>query len=159
MIPIWATVEWESALINGPGAWRRSELMATPAEEILQHIILARRADVNEKNWAINISSFAERKERNQKEILGVLDSQFWLGTRIIEPTRLVDEKTRILMIGSELNVHGDRWAEIHPDEIEWLEENEITKDEAIAAHREWLAEELANPFWTPAKESKRNNT
>lgn len=135
----------------GPGCWTRAEILKTPAAEILQHIVLSRRADAHNKTWALNIASYPKFDKRGQRSVRADLKQQAHFGRRFKRATEQVNEETRVLIIGCELMVHGDRWARINPEEMAWLREQGIDRAEAIRRHEAWMAKERQHPFWTPA--------
>lgn len=135
----------------GCGNWTRAEIQQTPAREIIQHLVLARREDARHKFWQIRIASFHRWGKREQKSILDSLGQQSHFGQRRLKGTEQVDDATRVLMIGAELTVHGDRWARRNPQEMAWLESQGVSRVEATQRHADWIANERANPFWTPA--------
>lgn len=139
----------------GPGCWTRAEIRATPAIEVVQHIVLAQRADSLQKQWTINLNSFHRFDKMGRRRLIDVLNRQANTGRRVKKATELVNEETRVLMIGCELLVHGDRWARRNRDEMNWLETQGVTRSEAIRRHSVWMEHERADPFWRPAKGKK----
>ena len=61
----------------------------------------------------------------------------------------MVDRNTRIEMIGSNLKLHGDRWARRHQQHVAWLDTIGVTRQDAIDRHNEWLSKTMSDPFWS----------
>lgn len=135
-------------MIYGPGHWTRAEILKTPAREVFQHIVLSQRFEADQRSWQVTAGQIHRMDKRGRKKTMDSLRQKENFGRRRKKATSLVDGSTRILMIGSELTVHGEKWSRLYPEELVWLEGQGITPEEAVRRHRAWLDEERKHPFW-----------
>lgn len=115
--------------------------------------MLSRRHAVREKHFTIKASHFHRLEKRAKRAILNELKDEWNTGRRRKKPTELVDASTRILMIGSELCSRSRAaWTRWNRDELDWLDSQGVSQEEAMRRHQLWLSQERQNPFWRPAR-------
>lgn len=50
----------------------------------------------------------------------------------------MVDDRTRIEMIGLEIKLHGQRWMDRHPGHMRFLRERGVTPEQAVRMYEAW---------------------
>jgi hypothetical protein len=116
--------------------------------EIFEHLILIERSRSRDLNWHAAIVSLPHTDSDTQKLIQREIQALSEFGKRRKSGFDMVTEDATVLLIGQSLHLWGDRWAEAKPDKLRWLEENGITRDEAVERFLRWREEMNRHPFW-----------
>lgn len=92
-------------------------------------------------------------KRQGQKAVQQIIDSIGRCGqVRRTTFEMLPDDACRVNYIGQALQIHGEKWAARYPHYMAWLEQQGISREEAVRRHQEWHAAEMQNEFWTKKK-------
>jgi hypothetical protein len=116
--------------------------------QVFSHFILIRMAEAEERKWQLSAACHPHRKKSDQQAAWAAAADIATVGRVRKSAYEMVDETTRIEMIGSALKLHGQAWAARHARHMSWLAAMGITPGEAIARHNAWLEQEMQNPFW-----------
>ena len=128
--------------------WSPTEINQTPAIDCFGHLILIRRREASEHEFACTAASWVNLLPSARKEISKTLYDEQHTGRRRLTEYEVADPVSRISMIGRSLRLHGEKWANQHAAELAWLESQRVTRDEAIKRSIEWETEKAADDFW-----------
>jgi hypothetical protein len=132
---------WESLLIRA--GWQRSEILATPADEVLAHIVHTRRALSEERLFALHAAAYPETDPAAQRRLYAATQAIADFGRPRVSAYERVSDSERILMIGGDATAAPEAFPRAHPEQIRWLTVQGITLEEAIRRHDEWLTTKL----------------
>ena len=129
--------------------WIRSEVKLCPAMEFFAFIQHSWRQESYDKKWALLIEGHHWRDAHQQRKIFGLAEriGESHKTERSIYETD--DPEARIALIGSALSATHGTWAATHGRHVQWMESQGVTQEEAVRRHREWLSDEMHNPFWS----------
>jgi len=139
-------------LIARAYGWSWEQIGATPAVVILCHLAEVIRWDSDRRQWALVAASHVWWGKAEQRKIWAKARQGSNAGRKRKSVYDAVPTEERIGLIGSALSATGGRWAATHTRQMAWLKSQGITPEEAVRRHREWLAREAADPWFTPAK-------
>lgn len=96
------------------------------------------------------VASVPHMKARGQRAVREVIDSIGRVGqVRRSTFEMLPDDAARIGYVGQSLKLYGAKWAARHPQHMRWLEQQGVSREEAIRRHEAWHAAEMQDPFWS----------
>lgn len=124
-------------------------MLACPAHEVYQHVVLARRRHSADLGWAAAVSCLPDMRAEGRAEVLEGVARLGRAGRTRASAYELVDDATRLAMVGHGIGRHGwESFARNRPDEARWLASVGRSPADALAAWREQDARDRANPFW-----------
>ena len=138
-------VPWEHEIFR-TYHWTPHVIDACEAMEVFGHIQLLRLRECRDLLWAIRVSSFPHIENRETRE--GIVRDAEAIG-KTSESQRksafdVVDDRSRVRMIGAEYSTHGETWARNHPRQIEWLKSQGISLEEAVREFDSWWESRIA---------------
>lgn len=98
--------------------------------DVLDFAQLIRFRVLADRQWDLAASSYPRMDERGRKETLAGIKREAYPRAKSV--FELVPDDVRVQMIGLEMRLHGQPWADSHPDHIAWLHRNGYTVEEAI---------------------------
>lgn len=128
--------------------WSLEEIDRSPAAECLVHLILIKRREASEHEWMWVAAVFDKLTESARKQITRSLASEMEAGRRRLTEFEVADDKSRIVMIGTAIRLHGERWKQSHQSELAWLAHQKVTHEEAVQRSMTWEEDQLADEFW-----------
>lgn len=128
--------------------WTPKEIDQTAAVEIFGHLVLIRRREAADRQFACYAGCFSDLQPSARKEISNGLSEEMNAGRRRLSEYEVADPMSRITMIGTSLRVHGQRWADKHPGEVKWLAEQRVSQEEAMRRSEAWMTEQMSDEFW-----------
>ncbi len=115
---------------------------------MFEHIGQIKTREAYEKTWLLSIASQGNRDEAGQKKAYAEAEKIGRIGNRrrkrsAFEVAGQHDPAARVRMIGSAWASAGERWAKGHAKDVQWLQSQGITLDEAAAMFEAWWDERV----------------
>lgn len=115
--------------------------------------MLIAQQEAQERCWQLAAACQPHLTKRGQQEGWSAAKQVGDVGFRRKSALDLVDQATRIEMIGSHLKLFGEKWARRHKQHLDWLDSIGVSREEAIRRHEAWHARVMADPFWRENRE------
>lgn len=154
---------WLSGVEHEFGAayhWSRSEIRSLTVWEYFEHKILIRQERSRDLSWQFAIADAAnpEASDDFRQLIQTEISLIGKFGRKRKTGFDIVADRGTTLLIGQMLHLHGDKFADAHPDRMKWLEGRNLTRDQAVEMFLSWREEMNENPFWQYNRRKRETN-
>jgi hypothetical protein len=149
----WGTA-FEHELAEAYG-WSIDTIEQLPPVKVFTHVVLCRRSAGLRQLDLLQAIDYAQQSKEVRQKTFDQAKKQALFGLVMVDPLVSLPREKRIVAIGGQLSIYGDRWATKSAQHLAWLASQGVTKEAAVTAYKAWRKTESEHWFWSQDKPPK----